>query len=315
MTLDLPKILVVDDEADSRAVICASLSPHPFEVLEAPNGVGCISTVLNQKVDLVLLDVMLPDIDGFQCCEILHRRLQAACPPILMVTALDDEASIARAFAAQATDFIPKPVNLSVLYHRIKRVLRERQLRQDLETSNSYLQRISRTDELTQLANRRYLMTVLTQEWRRLARAQQPLSLLLCDLDAFKQFNDTYGHLAGDRCLQTFAEVLMSSVERSTDLVARFGGEEFILLLPNTSLAGLETIDQRIRTLLEDCAIPHRNSAVARTITFSSGGVSTVPSPLAQPEQLIADADRALYAAKAQGRNRLVAKYCELSLA
>lgn len=315
MTATIPKILVVDDDVDTRDYLCLSLAGQNFETLEAHTGQSCLSIAMNEAVDIVLLDAMLPDIDGFQCCEILHDRLQDNCPPVLIITGLSDETSVNRAFAAQATDFITKPVNLSVLYHRIRRVLRERQLLRELASTNSKLQQISRTDELTQLANRRYFMAMLEKEWRRLARERKLLSLLLCDLDSFKQFNDTYGHLEGDRCLQIFADVLQSCVERSTDIVARYGGEEFILLLPNTSLEGLEVIDQKIREGLSECAIPHRNSPVANYMTFSSGGVTTLPCPMVQPQQLIADADQALYEAKAKGRNCSIIKYCELSLA
>jgi len=315
MASEKPKVLVVDDEADTRDFLCLALVSQDFEVLEAQTGFSCITTVMNEDVDIVLLDAMLPDVDGFECCEILHDRLQDSCPPVLIITGLSDETSVNRAFEAQATDFITKPVNISVLHHRIKRVLRERRLVRELESTNSQLKRISRTDELTNLANRRFFMSALEKEWRRLSRERKPLSILLCDLDGFKQFNDTYGHLEGDRCLQSFADILSTCVERSTDVVARYGGEEFILLLPNTSLEGLETIDSKIRSRLEEYAIPHRNSPVADYVTFSSGGVTTIPFPMAKPEKLIGDADQALYEAKAKGKNRLVLKFCELSLA
>jgi diguanylate cyclase (GGDEF)-like protein len=315
MTTTIPKILVVDDEADTRGMLCVSLESEEFDILEAKTGFSCISTVMSEAVDIILLDAMLPDIDGFKCCEILHERLQENCPPVLIITGLSDEESVNRAFEAQATDFITKPVNLSVLHHRIKRVLRERQLFRELEKTNSKLQQISRTDELTQLSNRRYFMAALNREWRRLSRERKPLSLLLCDLDSFKQFNDTYGHLEGDRCLQLFSQILRSCVERSTDVVARYGGEEFILLLPNTSLEGLEAIDGKIRAALKECAIPHRNSPVDEYMTFSAGGTTTVPFPTADANKLIADADQALYEAKARGRNCAVLRYHELSLA
>ena len=314
MTAVIPKVLVVDNDTITRDLLCSSLARQNFDVVVARTGLDCISTVLNEAVDIVLLDAVLPDVDGFRCCEILHERLQDACPPILMVTGLSDETSVNRAFEAKATDFITKPFNLTLLHHRIKRVLRERQLFRELEHINLQLKKISRTDDLTKLANRRFFMSALAKEWRRLYRERQPLSILLCDLDAFKQFNDTYGHLEGDRCLKRFANVLRSCVERSTDIVARYGGEEFILLLPHTSLEGLKTIDDKIRCRLEERAIPHRNSAVASTMTYSSGGVTTIPFAKVNPEKLIADADDALYEAKANGRNRLVLKYCELGV-
>ena len=310
----LPKILVVDDDADTRNLLVCALERQNFGVITAATGFEGLSTVMCETVDVVLLDALLPDIDGFECCRVMHRRLQQDCPPVLIVTGLSDESSVNKAFGAKATDFITKPVNLSVLCHRIKRVLRERQLFHELADTNVRLQQISHTDDLTSLANRRFFQTMLNQEWRRLTREQVPLGLLLCDLDFFKQFNDTYGHLEGDLCLQTFAEILQSCTERPADLVARYGGEEFVLLLPNISMDGLAAIDRKIRSRLRACAIPHRNSAVDEIVTYSAGGVTLLPTATTRSDSLVDLADKALYRAKGTGRNRLVRVAHQLNL-
>lgn len=313
MTATLATILVIDDDSDTRELLRYALEEESFEIVLAATGREGLAAAQGTAVDVILLDAMLPDISGFQCCEMLHEQLQDACPPVLMITSLSDKDSVNRAFAVHATDFVTKPVNLTVLHHRIKRLLRERELFCRLASTNSKLQQMSHTDELTRLANRRYFMTMLKSEWQRLARTQQPLSLMICDLDAFKSFNDTYGHPAGDRCLRAFADILQDSVARAADIAARYGGEEFVVMLPNTSLEGMDIIDRRIRQKLQDYAIPHRSSPIARHLTYSAGGVTAVPVPTNTPEDLILDADGALYAAKARGRNCSVLKYCEFS--
>jgi len=301
-----PTILLIDDDADTRYLFESALAEEGYRILQAPNGFGGVELALQDQVDIVLLDVMLPDIDGFECCHQLTERLAENCPPILMITGLDDEVSINRAFEAEVTDFIPKPVNIPVLINRIKRVLRERELVQRLESVNSQLLKASQTDGLTKIANRHYFQMFLRREWSRLAREQKPLAILLCDLDAFKQYNDSHGHLAGDVCLQQFATVLNASVNRATDLAARYGGEEFILLLPNTSVEGLRTVDDRIRRRLAEKALPHDSSWVDKFVTYSAGGVSAVPRLDRNPDSLIERADQALYQAKDRGRNRTI---------
>lgn len=302
----LPQVLVIDDDQDTRNLLAFALEQQNFDVITAATGVEGIATVMDKTVSVVLLDALLPDINGFECCQIMHQQLQQDCPPVLMITGLSDESSVNQAFNAKATDFITKPINLSVLCHRIKRVLRERQLFHELASTNRRLQQISHTDDLTNLANRRFFQAMLDQEWRRLTREQGPLGLLLCDLDSFKQFNDTYGHLEGDRCLQTFAEILQSCTERPADLVARYGGEEFVLLLPNISMDGVAALDHKIRKRLRACAIPHRNSAVDQIVTYSAGGVTLLPTATTRSDSLVDQADKALYRAKAAGRDRLV---------
>jgi len=175
----------------------------------------------------------------------------------------------------------------------------------DLVKANQELQLISHVDGLTQIANRRYFDRYFEQEWQRLAREQKPISILLCDVDYFKQYNDFYGHQAGDRCLQRIAHLLSKAVKRPADLVARYGGEEFVLLLSDTDTDGALIVAQNILHTLREIKIPHTTSE-KKYISVSLGIGTAIPSQQITPESLLAATDLALYAAKARGRDRYV---------
>lgn len=177
-------------------------------------------------------------------------------------------------------------------------------LNQQLEKKNQELQQLATVDSLTQTANRRQFDEYLNHKWRQLTRQHAPLSLILCDIDFFKLYNDTYGHLAGDSCLQQVANVLSRSVRRSEDLVARYGGEEFAVILPHTSTTGAISIAERIRVGVKALAIPHTQSSISSCVTLSLGIACVVPHPESSRESLIETADKALYQAKASGRDR-----------
>lgn len=181
-----------------------------------------------------------------------------------------------------------------------------RRLELSLQAANAELEQLATLDGLTQVANRRKFDDYLEQEWRRAARSQQPLSLIMFDIDAFKRYNDTYGHPAGDACLTQVAQIVAVTVERATDLVARYGGEEFAVVLPNTSLPDAVAIAAQFHRAIKALAIPHKSSAVGPIVSISLGVASLVPTAAGSPEDLIARADRALYAAKQQGRDRYV---------
>jgi diguanylate cyclase (GGDEF)-like protein/PAS domain S-box-containing protein len=198
---------------------------------------------------------------------------------------------------------------LSTLATSLSVAIQQAQLYQRLEAANQELQRQVSLDGLTQIANRRRFDEHLEYEWRRLSREQAPLALILCDIDYFKLYNDTYGHLVGDRCLQEVAQAINSAVKRPADLVARYGGEEFAVILPHTKAHGAIFVAEKIRTLVRRLHIAHAHSP-AKEITLSLGITVTVPSPKSSLEQLITTSDQALYEAKAQGRDRLLLKPC-----
>ena len=185
---------------------------------------------------------------------------------------------------------------LKLMYARLKQ----------LENENQILKNLVNIDCLTQIANRRYFDTTLEQEWRRLRREFAPLSLIICDLDCFKNFNDTYGHQAGDNCLQQVAKAIRETVKRPADLAARYGGEEFAVILPNTDANGAVRVAEKIRQGIKALAIYHINSTNQQKIVTASVGIaSTVPHLEGNPAQLLRAADAALYQSKKTGRDRV----------
>jgi diguanylate cyclase (GGDEF)-like protein/PAS domain S-box-containing protein len=182
-------------------------------------------------------------------------------------------------------------------------ITERRQLEQSLQAANAGLEQLATVDGLTQVANRRKLDNYLDQEWRRSARNQQPLSLIMFDVDSFKRYNDYYGHQAGDTCLIKIAQSVQATVQRVTDLVARYGGEEFVIVLSNTSLSGAIVIAEQVKQAIKALAIPHAYSDVSAIISISLGIASLIPTTTESPKQLIASADRALYTAKQKGRD------------
>jgi len=200
--------------------------------------------------------------------------------------------------------------NLKLLAQAEEMDLKNKELtetRRQLEHRNRDLERISALDTLTQIANRRRFDAALRQEWRRSARDETPLSLVFCDIDYFKRFNDTYGHQAGDECLVRVAQAMEETLNRPADLVARYGGEEFIALLVDTAIDGARMLAERMRARVEGLRVEHRGSGAGPYLTVSLGVASVVPRPAVRPEDLVDLADRALYAAKGAGRNRVVA--------
>jgi len=176
-------------------------------------------------------------------------------------------------------------------------------LEQSLQAANTELEQLASLDSLTQVANRRKFDNYLEQEWQRSVRSQQPLSLILFDIDSFKRYNDYYGHQTGDACLIKIAQSVQATVHRATDLVARYGGEEFAVILPNTSLLGAIVIVEQIQQVIKALAIPHACSDISTIVSISLGVASLVPTTTGSPKQLITNADRALYIAKQQGRD------------
>ena len=314
-----PLILLIEDQSSMRLQLRTYLETAGYRVAEAIDGQAGLEAYIRLLPDVVLLDAVMPVMDGFTCCAQLLALPIAHPAPILMITGLEDTNSVDRAFAAGAIDFITKPIHWPVLYQRIRRLLQQMQLHrqleatnaalahtnQELEAANAALAKLAAIDSLTNLANRRSFDDRLDWEWRRLARKQQSLSLILVDIDFFKRYNDTYGHQAGDACLQQVAQVLRSSLLRPADFAARYGGEEFAIVLPSTDLAGAEQVAERIRQQICNLAIPHAQSD--RGCITLSAGVACLMPPDGNAIALLHAADQALYAAKNAGRDRVVA--------
>ncbi|MEP0872061.1 PleD family two-component system response regulator [Trichocoleus desertorum AS-A10] len=311
-----PLVLIVDDDPLMRLQLKRAMKQLGYRVAEATDGTQGLDLYLQLHPDLVLLDALMPVMDGFTCCtqlQALPIAGQVEPAPVLMITALEDEASVDRAFAAGAADYVTKPIHWAVLNQRVRRLIRQAQLQQQqallqqqLQEANFALQHLATTDSLTGLANRRRFDECFAQEWRRMAREQQPLSLLLGDVDFFKLYNDTYGHRAGDKCLQEVAKALQSMMKRSGDLAARYGGEEFAVILPNTDESGALVVAEAIRTSIRALKIAHSCSKIGEHVTLSLGVATIVPRAQTSPELFFTAADAALYRAKEEGRDR----YC-----
>ncbi|NET35077.1 MAG: PleD family two-component system response regulator [Cyanothece sp. SIO1E1] len=299
-------VLVVDDEEHARAMLHRTLRKEGYKVVEASNGKECLEVYQKTQPNIVLLDVTMPRMNGFDCCAQLLAIPGNEHIPVLMITGLGDEASIDRAFAAGATDYVTKPIHWPVLRQRMRVLIEKSRLYEELQILNQTLQQIAATDSLTQVANRRSFDQALDWEWRRMYREQQPLSLILCDVDFFKVYNDTYGHQAGDACLQRVATALSQSVRRPGDVIARYGGEEFVVLLPYTPARGAIAVSQLIQSNVAALAIPHINSWVSSQVTLSLGIAEVIPGDRFSTEMLVTNADKALYQAKAKGRNCFV---------
>ncbi|GAB4370111.1 MAG: diguanylate cyclase [Elainellaceae cyanobacterium] len=328
-------LLIVDDHLDNVRSLAWLLSDSGYLVRKATSGEMALETIHIAQPDLVLLDVRMPEMDGYEVCQRLKANPTTHDIPIIFLSASNDTENKVQAFAVGGADYVTKPFQaeevLARVHHQIT-ILRQRQqllrqqqqlaiqncqLRQEirqreeieakLQQANLELHRMANTDSLTQVANRRCFDQILEQEWHRLRREQQPLSLVLCDIDFFKNYNDHYGHPAGDLCLQQVAQVISQKINRPADMVARYGGEEFAIILPNTDQEGAVAIVEAIRATLEALKIPHAGSTIASCITLSAGIACLTPTLNSSCQELVAAADTALYQAKSAGRNTWVA--------
>jgi diguanylate cyclase (GGDEF)-like protein len=321
-------ILVVADKKTRRLLLRRALKKEGYHVAEAHSSEECLQACVEHKPDLVLLDANLSDMDGFSCCAQMQRLLGEDFPPVLMITPLKDQASIDRAFEVGAAEYITRPIHWTVLYQRVRGLLGRRRamvqlkrqieqeylLKAQIEALEKKLQRLVSVDELTATANRRCFDEYLQREWKRLLREQKPLSLILCDIDFFKAYNDTYGHQAGDECIKQIANIIRQAVKRSADLVARYGGEEFAVILPNTPARGAVGLAETIRSQVKAQAISHAGSQVNKLVTLSLGVASVVPSSESSTDRLITEAKEALYHGKVGLGDRVVFNFGNLAV-
>jgi diguanylate cyclase (GGDEF)-like protein len=308
------QILIVDDEPAAIQALHQALQGLG-DMRFATGGANALALLAAHPFDLVLLDAHMPGLDGYATCRALQRYHPDL--PVIFVAAAGERGHEVRALEAGAIDFISKPINTPVVRARVRVHLR-------LKAQSDLLRTLSTRDPLTDLPNRRALDQRLAQEWRRAARQQLPLSLLLADLDHFKAYNDHYGHLQGDDCLRAVATALAGTVVRAGDLCVRFGGEEFAVLLPASALAAATALAEKVRAAVRALAIPHARSDTAPHVTLSIGAASVRPTmPRGEPapvpgtpggppglqlaRALFDAADRALYAAKHAGRDGVAA--------
>ena len=307
------KILVVDDSATMRAALAKMLAKMGHETLTAESGAQAIKLYESAPPDLVLLDVQMPGMDGFE----VAARLRAVRPgewiPLIFLSSQEDDEDIERGIAAGGDDYLIKPTGNVVLNAKIAAMQRIGEMRarllalgNELTAANHELTKLSQQDGLTGLANRRHLDATLLDEMARCRRNGDSLSVILCDVDHFKLYNDHYGHLAGDDCLKSVAAAIHSVCKRPADLAARYGGEEFMLVLPETPAEGARAVAEKMLQAIASLDIPHARSSAAAYVTASAGIASFDADKGINPAELIARADGALYQAKERGRNRFV---------
>jgi diguanylate cyclase (GGDEF)-like protein len=290
------RILIVDDAMENIQILHQALQDE-HDVLFAMNGQKALHIAQHQLPDLILLDAMMPDLDGYAVCAALRASEITRDIPIIFVTALKTPEDETRALSAGAADFISKPVNAAVVRARVRTQL-------TVKFQSDALRELTLTDSLTGVANRRAFDERLIGEWRRCARSQMPIALILVDIDHFKNFNDAYGHQAGDACLTRAGEAMARAAMRPQDMLARYGGEEFALLLPYEDTAGAETVARRVLEEIAQLHIPHARSSVGPMLTVSMGVASMTPNDRIEPAVLVRAADALLYDAKAGGRNQ-----------
>lgn len=291
------RVLVVDDQPINLKILGQALSGD-YQVLVASNAEQALQIAMTQQPDLILLDIIMQGMDGYQTCRALKQNPRTVNIPIIFSTSMDSEEDEVKGLEAGAADYITKPYNLALVKARVRNQMQ-------LKKKTDLLEKLVSLDGLTEIPNRRYFEQQYEVEWRRAQRAGSDISICMIDIDFFKQFNDNYGHGAGDICLQRVAKTLMDNAKRSGDLVARYGGEEFVVLLPDTELEDAKIVTERLRASVEGQMIPHHFSACAKVVTISAGFATCRPGFGQDRGLLLEEADRYLYEAKQQGRNRV----------
>lgn len=294
--IDRQRILIVDDEKFNRQILSELLLPD-YDVFLAKNGDQAIARARTMPaLDLILLDVVMPGMDGYEVLRRLRDDERTRAIPVMFVTGMCEPKDEAKGLDMGAVDYVLKPFRLAVVRARVRNHMNYIWQRKQLEL-DAFI------DCLTGLPNRRRFDQTLESEWRRATRHRKPISLAMVDIDCFKQYNDTYGHGAGDEALRQIAKAMLKIVNRSGELIARYGGEEFVVLLPEVGRDEASHIAEQIRNSVEALAINHENSSVAPVVTISVGGVSIVPCLNGSMADLLGLADDQLYLAKRAGRN------------
>ena len=305
------KILIIDDTPANIQILNGFLQ-QDYNIFFSTNGPDGIRIARQELPDLILLDIMMPEMSGYEVCAIIKDDPLTRQIPVIFITAMSAEEDEEKGLDSGAIDFLTKPVSAPIVKARVKNHLELKRQRDELEiltieldNKNQELNLLARNDALTGLANRRYFDEVLDAEIKRAIRSSQLLSLILCDVDFFKSYNDHYGHVAGDKCLQAIGQILRHDFKRASDLPARYGGEEFAVIFPSTPPGNAGLLAEKLRQALLVQAIPHAYSAAADVVTLSFGIVSAYPSPERDAAWYINEADKVLYQAKENGRNRV----------
>lgn len=297
MNEEQQSILIVDDEPNNLAILSNDLSSS-CRVLVAKSGEQALKRAFENEVDLILLDVMMPGLDGYEVCRRLKEDEATRDIPVIFLTARGEVKDETFGLALGAVDYIKKPFSLPIVRARVKNHLK---LKQTTDT----LERLAAMDGLTGVSNRRRFEEFLDREWRRARRGRKYISAVMLDIDHFKLYNDHYGHVEGDRCLKDVARALDECVRRPGDLLARYGGEEFVAVMTETGPQGALCVTRNMLERVRARNIPHEASRTAPFVTVSIGCASLVPDESSgPPDTLVRKADEMLYQAKKSGRNQ-----------
>ena len=312
------KILIVDDTRSNLISLEAILEGGNLEIFTASSGNEALKILLKRKIDIVLLDIQMPEMNGFEVAEIMRENNRTKDIPIIFITAINkEEEYIFKGYKLGAVDYLYKPISNEILKSKVKvfvklneqtKIIEEKAKALEekivqLEMVEKKLNYLIRIDELTGVFNRRAFEEMFELEWSRTIRSNGNFSALMIDIDNFKNFNDTYGHLQGDKCLKDIAKIIEKTLRRITDEVARLGGEEFIVLLPETGIEGAKVIAEEIRKNVEDLQIINEGVKTSNFVTVSIGISSVVPTKSMERKSFIDSADKALYIAKKNGKN------------
>lgn len=299
-------ILIVDDDAVSRTLIQKHLSKAGFSVSTASNGSHALEQFDHLFFPIVLTDWMMPEIDGPQLCRLIREKKTDSYVFMILITGRNSKTDIVSGLESGADDYLTKPIHADELIARIKTGIRILKLEQSLKKANEEIRLLSITDPLTGCYNRGFLNQRLDQEIKRAMRYNRPLSVVLTDIDHFKKVNDTYGHQAGDEVLKLFSSYIKQQIRKKVDWVVRYGGEEFLIVLPETHCAGAYSMAERLRKTVESQTIPFGDTSIRITSSFGGVCVSFDNKNLegVNMEQLIQVADEKLYESKKNGRNQ-----------
>jgi len=313
------KILIVDDIEANLFSFRAVLAREGLQIFEANNGNTALKILMKEDIDIVLMDVQMPDINGFEVAQLMRENIRTMNIPIIFITAINkEERYMFKGYELGAVDYLYKPISNELLRSKVK-VFVKLQLQskiieaksnelkikiEELEKAEKELYRITRTDQLTGVLNRRAIDESLDLIWRRAIRNKSSVTLLMIDIDNFKNYNDTYGHVEGDVCLRKVARMIADTLLRPYDIAARFGGEEFIVLLPETDVIGGKKVAEQIRKNVENMSIENSIEGDSGIVTISIGLAGIVPVSNDEKEMLLQCADEAMYRAKGSGKNR-----------
>ena len=308
-------VLIAEDTRAIRMIVAATVAQAGHESMEAGNGCEAVHAYkASSDVDLIIMDAEMPHMDGFEATRIIREYNDDDWVPIIFLSAHDEDDYVQRALDTGADVYLKKPINPVQLLGQIKALeriaimkSRLREINCELQNVNRVLENMARLDGLTQIPNRRSFDERIEIEMARCFRQDSPMSLLICDIDCFKQYNDTYGHHAGDTALKKVAKAIEGSFHRATDLTARYGGEEFVVLLPDTTADDAYRMTDKMIAAVAALAIPHETTrADVERVSISIGVAAMAGDVMMEKADLIEKADGALYRAKEGGRNQAV---------